>query len=87
MGEEALFDHHNKLAEAVRAALIGMGLELLAKSHSASGLTAVKLPTTIEGKAFVSHLRQKYGVTVAGGQGALAGKIVRIAHKIGRAHV
>jgi aspartate aminotransferase-like enzyme len=38
------------------------------------------LPEEIDGKALINLMRDKYGVTYAGGQSQLSGKIVRIAH-------
>jgi aspartate aminotransferase-like enzyme len=34
----------------------------------------------LDGNKLVNVLRKKYGVTVAGGQGKLKGKIIRIGH-------
>ncbi|MFQ6113286.1 MAG: pyridoxal-phosphate-dependent aminotransferase family protein [bacterium] len=78
-GLENLWEKYALLAHATRQGVLAMGLELFAKSPSDS-LTAVKVPTTIDGLKFVRHLREKYGITVAGGQAHLKGKIFRIAH-------
>lgn len=74
-----LWKKYALLARATREGVQAMGLELFAKSPSDS-LTAVKIPEFIDGLKFVKHLRQKYGITVAGGQAQLKGKIFRIAH-------
>ena len=42
--------------------------------------TAISLPETIDGGAVPKTMRDRYGVTIAGGQGKLKGKIARIAH-------
>ncbi|MFQ5823981.1 MAG: pyridoxal-phosphate-dependent aminotransferase family protein [bacterium] len=78
-GIENLWEKYALLAHATRQGVLAMGLELFAKSPSDS-LTAVKIPATMDGLKFVQHLREKYGITVAGGQGPLKGKIFRIAH-------
>ncbi|NIR51675.1 alanine--glyoxylate aminotransferase family protein [candidate division KSB1 bacterium] len=78
-GLERLWEKYALLAEATREGVRAMGLELFAKSPSDS-LTAVKIPDRIDGLKFVQHLREKYGITVAGGQAHLKGKIFRIAH-------
>ena len=57
----------------------GMGLGLFAKAPSPA-LTAVKVPEGIDGGAVTKRLRDTYGVTVAGGQDHLKGKIFRLAH-------
>ncbi len=43
-------------------------------------MTAVEVPEGIDGGKLTKVMRDKYGVTVAGGQGDLKGKIFRIAH-------
>ncbi len=78
-GLQKMWEKYALLAEATRRGVTAMGLELFAKAPSDS-LTAVKVPESIDGAKFVRHLREKYGITVAGGQGHLKGKIFRIAH-------
>ena len=70
---------HNRLALATRSAIKAMGLPLFATSP-ANTLTSIRLPDEIDGKAFIKLMREKHGITYAGGQGDLSGKIVRIAH-------
>ncbi|MEA2441587.1 MAG: serine---pyruvate transaminase, partial [Thermoleophilaceae bacterium] len=43
-------------------------------------VTAIKLPEGIDGAKVPKTMRDKYGVTIAGGQNQLKGKIARIAH-------
>ena len=70
---------HKRLALATRSAIKAMGLPLFATSP-ANTLTSIRLPEEIDGKAFIKLMREKHGITYAGGQGDLSGKIVRIAH-------
>ncbi len=70
---------HSLMAEATRNAIKAIGLPLFASSP-ANTLTSIRLPKEIDGKAFVKMMRERHGVTYAGGQGDLSGKIVRIAH-------
>ena len=70
---------HNLLASATRSAVKALGLSLFAASP-ANTLTSIRLPTEIDGKAFINLMRDTYGITYAGGQSQLSGKIVRIAH-------
>jgi aspartate aminotransferase-like enzyme len=42
-------------------------------------VTAIKAPQGIDGTAIVKTLREKHGVTIAGGQGSMKGKIFRLA--------
>ena len=43
-------------------------------------VTAIKVPEGVEGARVPKLMRDRYGITIAGGQGRLKGKIVRIAH-------
>ena len=70
---------HDRLATATRSAVKALGLSLFATSP-ANTLTAIQLPEEIDGKAFINLMRDTYGITYAGGQSQLSGKIVRIAH-------
>lgn len=70
---------HARLAEATRSAVKALGLNLFA-SNPANTLTSIRLPEAVDGKAFVKMMREKHGVTYAGGQSGLSGKIIRIAH-------
>jgi len=79
-GLEAVFARHAKLAQATRAAVTALGLELFAPEAASDAVTAAKVPEGIDGAKLVKTMRDEYGVTVAGGQGAAKGKILRIAH-------
>ncbi len=70
---------HNRMAIATRSAIKAIGLQLFAASP-ANTLTSIRLPDGLDGKAYVRMMREKHGITYAGGQGKLSGKIVRIAH-------
>lgn len=80
-GLPAIFEHHSRLAEATRRGVTAMGLELFAKRSPSNAVTAVCVPKQIsEGKKIVSSLRDRFGMTIAGGQDAYKGKIFRLAH-------
>lgn len=76
---EGVFNRHDRLAKATRAAAGGIGLELFSSSPTNS-VTAMRVPNGVDGSAVVKNMRIKYGITIAGGQDHLKGKIVRIAH-------
>ena len=54
-------------------------LELFSKAP-ANTLTAVKVLADIDGEKLVDVMRDEKGVTMAGGQGEMKGKVFRIAH-------
>lgn len=78
-GIEGVLNRHEILAQATRAGIQAIGLELLSK-YPANAVTAVKIPPGIDGAKVTDTLYSKYGVKVAGGQAHLKGKIFRIAH-------
>ena len=80
MGLESIFAWHHKMAEAVRAAVKALGLELFAPGVFSDAVTAVKVPAGIDGEKLVKSMRDNYGVTIAGGQSEMKGKIFRFAH-------
>ncbi|MGZ3534289.1 MAG: pyridoxal-phosphate-dependent aminotransferase family protein [Thermodesulfobacteriota bacterium] len=79
-GLEGVFQRHEKLAEATRAAVKALGLELYAPHSPSNALTAVKVPEGIQGGKLKNLFFDKFGITVAGGQDQAKGKIIRIAH-------
>ena len=79
-GLEAVFRRHEKLAEATRAAVRALGLQLYAPDSPSNALTAVKIPEGIDGEKLKELFFEKYGITVAEGQDRAKGKIIRIAH-------
>lgn len=78
-GIRSVIARHARLAKATRTAVKAMSLQLFA-THPANTLTSIRLPAEIDGKAFINYMRQQHGITYAGGQGRLSGKIIRIAH-------
>jgi len=76
---ETVIERHRKLAEATRKAAVAIGLEVFGDPPS-NVVTAISLPEGIQDKELRKKLKDDYGVVIAGGQGKLSGKIVRIAH-------
>jgi aspartate aminotransferase-like enzyme len=79
-GLENVFKRHEKLAQATRKAVQALALELYAKESLSNAVTAIMSPPGIDGQAVYKNLREKYGITAAGGQDRARGKIFRIAH-------
>ncbi len=77
-GLSNVFARHERLARATRAGIQALGLELFAE-HPGNACTAAKAPATVDGGTIVKGLRAR-GITIAGGQGSMKGKIFRIAH-------
>jgi len=79
-GLENIFSRHKRLADATRSAAKALGLELFAPTAASDVVTAVKVPVGIDGEKLVKAMRDTYGVTIAGGQSEMKGKIFRFAH-------
>jgi aspartate aminotransferase-like enzyme len=79
-GLDKVFARHERLAKATRAAASALNLKLFPKESPSNALTAIEAPAGVDGQAIYKNLREKYGITGAGGQDKLKGKIFRIAH-------
>jgi aspartate aminotransferase-like enzyme len=80
-GLERVLARHALLARAARAGIEALGLERFGPDDpNANVITAAAVPDGVDGAAVPKLMRDRYGVTAAGGQGQLKGKIVRIAH-------
>jgi aspartate aminotransferase-like enzyme len=78
-GIENMWEDYKLLAKAARAGMKALGLELFG-DVPCEVVTSAKVPEGVEGGKIVKNLREKYGVSIAGGQEALKGKIIRFAH-------
>jgi aspartate aminotransferase-like enzyme len=76
---EGVHARHARLATAMRAGVEALGLELFAPGSPSNAVTAVKAPAGVDGQDIVKVLRGR-GVTIAGGQDHVKGKIFRLAH-------
>ena len=82
-GRENVFARHHRVAEMIRDGLDSIGLRLFApEGHRSDTVTAVHSPVDApeELKAFLTLLRTRYGLVLAGGQGELTGRIFRVGH-------
>jgi serine---pyruvate transaminase len=80
-GLEAAFDRHARLGRACREGAKAMGLELFSPDEERSAVvTAIRAPEGVDATEIVKGLRDRFGITIANGQGSLKGKIFRIGH-------
>jgi serine---pyruvate transaminase len=80
-GLGAVFERHRLLGRATRAAAGALELDLFGEEDENSNVvTAIMLPDAVDGAKVPKLMRDRFGVTIAGGQGHLAGKVARIAH-------
>jgi aspartate aminotransferase-like enzyme len=80
-GLEAAFDRHARLGRACREGAKAMGLELFSPDDERSAVvTAIRAPDGVDSTEVVKGLRDRFGMTIANGQGDLKGKLFRIGH-------
>ena len=78
-GVDNVIAEHENLAKAFREACKAMGLTIFSKQPS-SAVTGVNAPAGINADDIIKLLKTEFGVTFAGGQDTLKGKIFRGAH-------
>jgi serine---pyruvate transaminase len=80
-GLEAAFARHAALGRACREGAKAMGLELFSPDEERSAVvTAILTPEGVDARDLVLALRERFGITVAGGHGELASRMFRIGH-------
>ena len=75
-----VYERHARLARATQAGLQELDFQLFAADGYRSNTVTAALGTGIDINALRKLLNDKYGVVIAGGQGKMAGKMVRIGH-------
>jgi aspartate aminotransferase-like enzyme len=73
---------HQRLGQFTRDGVKALGLELLVKDErfASNTVTSVLVPEGVEQPALSKMMRTEYNTVLAGGQGELTGKIIRIGH-------
>ncbi|HEY7269314.1 MAG TPA: alanine--glyoxylate aminotransferase family protein [Dehalococcoidia bacterium] len=80
-GVESITSRHAVIGEYTRSEVKALGLKLLCEGPNVSNtVTSVVVPESVEAAALLALLNKEYETVLAGGQGKLAGKIVRIGH-------
>lgn len=80
IGMEKLVENARLLAEATRAAVAALGLELFSPASPSASVTAVRAPAGLDSSVIVKEFRSRFGMVIANGQGEMKGRIFRIAH-------
>jgi aspartate aminotransferase-like enzyme len=80
-GLEAAFARHAALGRACREGAKAMGLSLFSPDEERSAVvTAIRVPESVDARELVRSLRDRFGITVAGGHGELASRVFRVGH-------
>ena len=80
-GMGSIYERHARIAQKARDGAKGLGLSLFADERFASNtVTAINVPDGVEARAILQQMQSDHQVVLAGGQGNLDGKILRIGH-------
>ena len=80
-GLNKVYERHQRLARATQAGLQALGFQLFAQDgYRSNTVTSAVPPPGLDVAALRSLLDTKYGVVIAGGQGKMTGKMVRVGH-------
>ncbi len=80
-GLDNVYERHRRLARATQAGLAALGFTLFAREGFRSNtVTSALPPAGLDVAALRKLLDEKYGVVIAGGQGKMTGKMVRVGH-------
>lgn len=80
-GFNKVIERHYVIRDGLRAALKVLDLPLLVDDeHASPTVTAFVPPTSEEISSIKNQLLERFNITIAGGQGKLKGKILRIGH-------
>ena len=80
-GLEAVYERHARLARGTQAGLKALGFQLYAQDgYRSNTVTSALPPPGLDVNALRSLLNDKYGVVIAGGQGKMTGKMIRVGH-------
>lgn len=80
-GLDNAYRRHREIADSTLAGLEAMGFRpLAAPGYRSATISAVLTPAELDVKAYRKLLREKFGVVIAGGQGKLEGRLLRVGH-------
>jgi len=81
-GLDTVYARHTRLAEGVRRAVHGWGLDLVARSPDlySDTVSAIFVPEGFDSNALVDHAFSRYGMSFGVGLGELGGRAFRIGH-------
>jgi aspartate aminotransferase-like enzyme len=80
-GLSEVYARHRRISEATAAGLSALGFDLFAADgYRSPTVTAALPPPGVDVSRLRDLLRSKYAVVIAGGQGKMTGKMIRVGH-------
>lgn len=78
-GLEQVIARHAQLGAAARSAITALGFEIFPERPS-NVVTVLRTPSGLDGDGVRKELEARFGVKIAGGQGSMKGRILRLGH-------
>ena len=80
-GLDNVYERHGRLARATQAGLVALGFQLFAREgYRSHTVTSAVPPPGVDVAALRKLIDTKHGVVIAGGQGKMNGRMVRVGH-------
>jgi len=80
-GLDNVYERHARLARATQAGLVALGFQLFARDgYRSNTVTSAVPPPALDVNSLRKVIDTKHGVVVAGGQGKMTGKMIRVGH-------
>ena len=80
-GLDNVYERHARLARATQAGLVALGFQLFARDgYRSNTVTSAVPPPGLDVNSLRKVIDIKHGVVVAGGQGKMTGKMIRVGH-------
>jgi aspartate aminotransferase-like enzyme len=80
-GLDNVYERHARLARATQAGLVALGFQLFAREgYRSHTVTSAVPPPGVDVAALRKLVDTKHGVVIAGGQGKMSGRMVRVGH-------
>ena len=80
-GLDNVYERHGRLARATQAGLVALGFQLFAREgYRSHTVTSAVPPPGVDVAALRKLVDTKHGVVIAGGQGKMNGRMVRVGH-------
>jgi aspartate aminotransferase-like enzyme len=80
-GLDNVYARHARLARATQSGLVALGFQLYAADgYRSNTVTSALPPAGLDVNALRKLLNEKHAVVIAGGQGKMTGKMIRVGH-------
>ncbi len=78
--DKEILERHRSIGEAVRKAVVNIGLELYLENGFSNTVTVIKVPEGLTDKSILETMKSRHGIMISGSFDVLAGQVIRIGH-------